>query len=342
MIKAWLFEFFPGYGTAGSPEMDFNPQLTQKRFQDYLDLWRRDEALGFEGIFFSEHHFGQAYSPSPNLLIAHLAAQTTTLRLGVLGTVSPYATPWRVLEEFAMLDHLSQGRVEMGMVSGIPPELSLVGISVQEMLERHAETMQVMQKARTDRLLSHEGKHWNFSNLNLQPRMYQAEPAMWTSAISTGSAERAGANGWKLCSGFHSVAALNEIFGAYRAGARANGRAVGPDDLAIRRQVAFVEREEDREEALIKAREFFKKAIFDQADPAMAPPISEEEFIVGTPSQVVDEIIRQCRELECGNMLFGAMANEFEDLIRCHETFGNEVIPALREAKVGAPALVSG
>ena len=39
------------------------------------------------------------------------------MRLGALGTVTPYATPWRVFEEFAMLDHLTHGRLEMGVVS---------------------------------------------------------------------------------------------------------------------------------------------------------------------------------------------------------------------------------
>jgi alkanesulfonate monooxygenase SsuD/methylene tetrahydromethanopterin reductase-like flavin-dependent oxidoreductase (luciferase family) len=51
-------------------------------FARYLDLWVRDETLGFEGIFFSEHHFGRSYSASPNLLIAALAARTKKLRLG--------------------------------------------------------------------------------------------------------------------------------------------------------------------------------------------------------------------------------------------------------------------
>src|SRR5262249_56095689 len=90
----------------------------------YLDLWVRDEALGFEGIFFSEHHFGRSYSPSPNLLIAALAARTRTLRLGVMGIVLPYYHPARVVEEIGMLDHLTGGRLENGTAIGVPHELS--------------------------------------------------------------------------------------------------------------------------------------------------------------------------------------------------------------------------
>ena len=65
-------------------------RLSIGRVLRYLDLWARDEALGFEGIFFSEHHFGGSFGASPNLLIAAMASRTRTLRLGVMGVVLPY------------------------------------------------------------------------------------------------------------------------------------------------------------------------------------------------------------------------------------------------------------
>src|SRR5215471_8462977 len=73
MIKPWLFEFLP---ELGSPSTEPNAADVTALFGRYLDLWVRDEALGFEGIFFSEHHFGRSYSPSPNLLIAALGPRT--------------------------------------------------------------------------------------------------------------------------------------------------------------------------------------------------------------------------------------------------------------------------
>src|SRR3974390_3584007 len=105
MIKPWLFEFLP---ELGGPSVEPNPQDVAALFGRYLDLWVRDEALGFEGIFFSEHHFGRSYSPSPNLLIAALGPRTKRLRLGVMGVVLPYYHPARVVEEIGMLDHPGQ------------------------------------------------------------------------------------------------------------------------------------------------------------------------------------------------------------------------------------------
>jgi alkanesulfonate monooxygenase SsuD/methylene tetrahydromethanopterin reductase-like flavin-dependent oxidoreductase (luciferase family) len=73
VIKPWVFEFFPAPREPGATT---DPQRSADYFNWYLDLWPRAELLGYEGIFFSEHHFGPAYSPAPNLLIAQVALKT--------------------------------------------------------------------------------------------------------------------------------------------------------------------------------------------------------------------------------------------------------------------------
>src|SRR5215475_6539258 len=104
----------------------------------------------FEGIFFSEHHFGRSYSPSPNLLIAALAPRTTRLRLGVMGVVLPYYHPVRVIEEIGMLDHITGGRLEIGTAIGVPQELARLKITMPEARERHEEILTVMDAALAD------------------------------------------------------------------------------------------------------------------------------------------------------------------------------------------------
>ena len=121
MIKPWIFEFFPA---PREPDVAGDPRQSADYFNWYLDLWPRAEPLGYEGIFFSEHHFGLAYSPCPNLLIAQVAGRTRTIRLGVMGLVLPYHHPWKVVEEIGMLDHLTQGRLEIGTAAGIPQEIA--------------------------------------------------------------------------------------------------------------------------------------------------------------------------------------------------------------------------
>jgi Luciferase-like monooxygenase len=106
MIKPWIFEFLYAPGTLGE---EVAPQTATAAFEKGIALWQRMDSLPFEGIFFSEHHFGLSYSPSPNLLIAAIARCTRRLRLGTMGMVLPLYQPWRILEEIGMLDHLTGG-----------------------------------------------------------------------------------------------------------------------------------------------------------------------------------------------------------------------------------------
>ncbi|HEX4110956.1 MAG TPA: LLM class flavin-dependent oxidoreductase, partial [Stellaceae bacterium] len=138
MIKSWIFEFFPAL-----PYQDgqFDPAASQRYFNAYLDLWASAEPAGFDGIFFSEHHFGVAYSPSPNLLIANVALRTKKIRLGVMGMVAPYHSPWQLVEEIGMLDHLTGGRLEIGTAAGIPNEMDKIGLGVDEARARNDEAL---------------------------------------------------------------------------------------------------------------------------------------------------------------------------------------------------------
>lgn len=337
MIKPWLFEFFH---SVHDPIRREQPTAVQERFQDYLKLWVDAEAAGWEGIFFSEHHFGPGYSPSPNLVISHLAALTTTLRLGAIGTVSGYATPWRVAEEFAMLDHLTNGRLEMGVVSGIPPELAVVGISREYAAEVHAEILDVLLSAVSKPLLSHQGKHFSFEDIRLTPSFLQPSPAVWTASTSAESARRAGERGLKMCSGFANVEQLVPAFDAYQEGARSAGKPTGADQVAIRRVVSIVENESEVDGALDSAKAGAKELFRVSAEAMQVPDVGEktvekDELIYGTPEQVADEIIRQCTALGVGNFLVTYNVFDLEELRKQHDLFSRFVIPRLRAAKVG-------
>jgi alkanesulfonate monooxygenase SsuD/methylene tetrahydromethanopterin reductase-like flavin-dependent oxidoreductase (luciferase family) len=342
MIKPWIFEFF-----AAPPALAerFDPAASQRFLASYVDLWASAEALGFEGIFFSEHHFGASYSPSPNLLIAHIAPRTTTLRLGVLGMTAPYHSPWRLVEEIGMLDHLTGGRLEIGTAPGIPQEMAQIGLSVDEARARHDEAAEIIDKALLNPVISHHGRFWNFDNLRLTPRpIQQPHPPKWVTVVSTSSARKAARRGAKISTGFHPQAKVNEIFDAYRDEARKVGREAGPADLCIRRQVVML----DDQTEIAKRREAFREFI--RVDPRVDLPdrpatldspsahsfsIGEEEFIVGPAEAVAEQIIAQCRSAGAGHFaaLFDPLASPAQ-LESCYRDFGAVTIPLLRKATV--------
>jgi alkanesulfonate monooxygenase SsuD/methylene tetrahydromethanopterin reductase-like flavin-dependent oxidoreductase (luciferase family) len=341
MIKSWIFEFF-----AAPPELSqrFDPEASLRYFNAYLDLWAGAEAAGFDGIFFSEHHFGASYSPSPNLLIAAVAQRTKKLRLGVMGMVPPYHSPWRLVEEIGMLDHLTGGRLEIGTSAGIPPEMAQVGLGVEEARARYDEAVEIIDKALAEPVISHHGKFWNFDNLRLTPRtIQQPHPPKWVTVISVSSARKAARRGAKISTGFHPQVKVIEIFDAFRDEADKVGRKVGPDDLCLRRQVVMHE----DEEALAKRRRAYQDFLrFDPRAnlpdrPALDTPLShsfsigEEEFIGGTPAAIAEEIIAQCRSAGAGH--FAGLFDRFTppaQMMDDYREFGEVVIPQLHASPV--------
>lgn len=343
MIKPWLFEFFP---ELGGEDHDPEPHELAAYFSRYLDLWQKDEALGFEGIFFSEHHFGGSFSASPNLLIAAVAARTHRLRLGVMGVVLPYYHPARVIEEMGLLDYLTGGRLELGTAVGVPQELSRLNMTMDEARERSNEITDAIDAALNQRVISLNGKHFAFSNLRLLPRTLQRpSPPRWTAVVSADSARRAARRGLKISTGFNSTETIKTIFDAYRDEAKAVGLAVGPDYLALRRRVTvavssdaarhYASAVAERLKAYVAQDSRVQQSVPDSPARAGGFTVSNDEFITGTPKQVASEIIEQCRAVGAGHFLtvlhWGAPVDE---VAQAHELFGLETIPLLRAAAV--------
>jgi luciferase family oxidoreductase group 1 len=81
-----------------------------------LDLVRACERLGFERYWVAEHHnMPGIASSSPPVLIAHLAAGTSSIRLGSGGVMLPNHSPLVVAEQFGMLEALHPGRIDLGI-----------------------------------------------------------------------------------------------------------------------------------------------------------------------------------------------------------------------------------
>jgi alkanesulfonate monooxygenase SsuD/methylene tetrahydromethanopterin reductase-like flavin-dependent oxidoreductase (luciferase family) len=122
-FRAGVF-FLPSIGTrrqmlAGMAGA--RPELYQKMLADLRQLARVADDLGYDAIAFTEHHFhieGFELSNNPVLLDTYVALHTKRIRVGQLGIVLPAASPLRVAEDIAMLDHMSGGRAFAGFARG--------------------------------------------------------------------------------------------------------------------------------------------------------------------------------------------------------------------------------
>src|ERR671931_1351796 len=88
-------------------------------YGEMIEQIQHEEELGFDGIFFAEHYVGGYAFPSPPVFASAVAQRTKRIRLGTGVTLLPLSNPIRVAEEYAMLDVLSEGRLDFGVGRGV-------------------------------------------------------------------------------------------------------------------------------------------------------------------------------------------------------------------------------
>ena len=121
-----------------------NPGRSLSDFDIYqyeLGLAVRSEALGFDSVWATEHHFtGYQMTPSPMQFLAYVAGATKRVKLGTMVTVVPWHDPYRIAIEASMLDNMSRGRFILGLGRGLGrQEFERFRIPMEESRERFME-----------------------------------------------------------------------------------------------------------------------------------------------------------------------------------------------------------
>src|SRR5260221_12849205 len=81
-----------------------------------VTLARRAEELGYRRVWYAEHHnMARIASSATSVLIAHIGAQTSTIRLGAGGVMLPNHAPLTIAEQFGTLEAMYPGRIDLGL-----------------------------------------------------------------------------------------------------------------------------------------------------------------------------------------------------------------------------------
>ncbi|MGD9764081.1 MAG: LLM class flavin-dependent oxidoreductase [Candidatus Binatia bacterium] len=173
------------------PNALYDPERGTEVYNRYIDEMCYAETLGFDGVVMNEHH-ANAYGnmPSPNLIGAILARQTSKVKIAIVGNALPlYDPPTRVAEEFAMIDVISGGRLIAGMVVGGGPEYYANGLNPTYAREKFYEAHDLVIQAWTrPGPFEFHGKHYQLRYVNPWPRpVQQPHPTVWIPG--TGSIE---------------------------------------------------------------------------------------------------------------------------------------------------------
>lgn len=311
-------------------------------YQGRFALAQAAEAFGFRGYHVAEHHatpLGMA--PSPSLFLAALAQRTTKLRLGPLVYLLPLYEPMRLAEEICMLDHLSGGRLDLGVGRGVSPyELAVFRVPFYESRARFAEALDLVLAALQRERIDHHGRFFQIDDapIALHPRQ-QPHPPLWFGGATEKNAEFAGARGMNLMSNGPNAMLQRQmqIHGEHWRPSAANP---SPIRGAIR-HILVAESDAEAERLARPAYKVFYDNIVklwrewrtapinftDDLDRARANQVA----IVGAPATVKAEVERFAAESGCDYLALSFIWGDLSDAVgrRSLDLFGREVMPAL-------------
>jgi len=337
-------------------------------YHDVIAQAVRGEQVGFTHFWTVEHHFLSEFShcSAPEALYGAIAARTKTLRIGhgVRLLPFPYNHPIRAAEMAAVLDIVSDGRLEFGTGrSSTRDELEGFGIDPQDTRPMWEEALDVVVGAWTSDVFSWEGRYFKVPPRRVHPKpIQQPHPPIWVASTNPGSHELAGRKGLGLLSFTIGVppSELAERIAIYRralrdakpAGKFVNGRAA---------TFTMVHCAETSAEARANAAEsvmwYFRKSLeligsvaawqegrelgtyaytqslrdldtgtvtFDMLDEMGA-------VIVGDPARCIERVRQYC-EAGCDQLLCLMQPHAIarQRVMRSIELFGAHVIPAFR------------
>ena len=169
----------------------------------YQQLWRElalADQLGFDYSFCVEHHFspGESWMPSPPVFCTGGAARTERLRMGPMGYVVPLYDPLRIVEDAGVLDNILEGRLELGLVSGIVPRYFTPFKA--DFPNRRALTLEAVKLVKaafaSDGPFSFEGEFHQYQDINLSVKPLQKPyPPLWLQSRDPATLEFLAAEG---------------------------------------------------------------------------------------------------------------------------------------------------
>jgi alkanesulfonate monooxygenase SsuD/methylene tetrahydromethanopterin reductase-like flavin-dependent oxidoreductase (luciferase family) len=323
------------------------------------------ETAGFDGIWLTEHNFtGESVYCDPIPFASVVASRTSRIRIGFAVIQLALRHPIRLATQLALLDNLSDGRLDVGVGHGTNyNEYEFVGFGLRsdDSRERMEETLEVLVRAWTEAPLVHKGKFYQLSLPELRPRPRQRpHPPIWRAASSAGSVKDCGRMGVPIMIARIPVARVPERLALYDAGLAESGLDAAAqrrlrDQAAVWRWVHVAESQAQAEDelgaALLETRrhQLDARAAHNPPDFTVAgsrvnpwndPRLSHEDGVRyslehsalwGTPDRVADQVaaLRDAgaHHVLCQMSVGGLPHARIMDAMR---RFGEQVIPRFR------------
>jgi alkanesulfonate monooxygenase SsuD/methylene tetrahydromethanopterin reductase-like flavin-dependent oxidoreductase (luciferase family) len=288
-------------------------------------------------------------------VLAALSQRTTRVRLGTSVVVLPLHHPLDVAESMAMVDLLSDGRLDLGIGRGfVEHDYQVIGVDYTDAQDRLKESVDVVRRAWAGETFSFHGRYYNLEDVQVWPRPeQQPHPPVWLAvAGNPASLEYAANEGFGVITTGHSrpPERLATLAQTYRDLWQAAGHG-RPADLAVHYHCVVTE---DRAEALRLAaaalhehnhqnhatRSLGKREPGPEpAHPPVEELVEQARILAGTPDDcaaILRRVIAETGATEAHCMFqFGTI--DFDTAQRSMELFAREVMP-----KVASGAVAGG
>jgi natural product biosynthesis luciferase-like monooxygenase protein len=311
--------------------------------------------LGYHSVWVTEHHFDHygGTLPNPAVFGTAIAQRTAFIRIGVAVSVLPLHHPLLVAEDYAMLDVLSNGRLDFGVGRGsVPDEYEQLGVSADDSAETMVEATELITRAWRGEEIEHRGRRFSYPRLSLLPRPVQRpHPPIWVGAVrSPETFEWAGRNGFNVMVLPYMIPpeVLKKQLAVYFAAAEKAGHDRSRLEVFAKFHVFVAEEAAEARRLagpayanygrLAAARSGANtREYYGAADTSFERHAAEFKIIAGSPQDCIERI-RYWRDTLGityigGTFHFGGLAHEAT--LRSMELFAQEVAPAVETPENG-------
>ncbi|MEV0582544.1 LLM class flavin-dependent oxidoreductase [Nonomuraea sp. NPDC050310] len=275
---------------------------TTERFREVVQNAVLAEELGFDGFGVGERHERPFISSSPPVVLSHIAAKTSRIRLFTAVTTLSLLDPVRAYEDYATLDHLSDGRLELIIGKGNgAAQAELFHVTTEDQWERNHESYELFRRLWREEKVTWSGRFRPpLVEAETWPRPLQQPIRVWHgSATSKASVDLAAHYGDPLFSAnvTNPIDPYAELIDYYRERWEHYGH--DPADALVGAGSAGFYAARTSQEAIETYRPIYEARLAFQRRlgipivfPSLEDAIERSSILIGSPQQIIDKVLR--------------------------------------------------
>jgi len=332
---------------SATPRGLWDPELGKRASASALEQAARADALGYDFVSVSEHHYQAGMcNPNPAVLAGALSTAVTHGKLALLGPLVSMNNPVRIAEEIAMIDQLTQGRLIALLLRGTPNEFANYNVPAEETRARTEEAMLLIKKALTEpEPFAWKGTYFDFPVVSVWPGPTQVpHPPLYGSANSEESTAFIAEHRFGAAMSFFGAGMVAKNMARYRELCDQHGWQPTPDQQLFRCH-AVVGESEDHVADLMARHYGPTPPPMPAARPAGAAPSTDSTSVEdmrafgfgllqlsGTPDSLVEQIRDFQAKTGVGilDLSFNLGHFTYEEALAQLQLFGEKVLPQVR------------